>query len=113
MATVARQMLKDQIREVLLERILDGTYAPGERIVETQVASEFSVSQGPVREALRELETLGMVVSEPYRGARVREVTPAELAEVYPVRALIEGYAAQEAAKAMEGDVGALETELA
>lgn len=112
MATVTRSMLRDQIREVLLERILEGHYAPGDRIKEMRVAQEFSVSQAPVREALRELEILGMVVSEPYRGARVREVTPAELAEIYPIRAAIEEVAGRAAAKAMAGDVGALEAEV-
>jgi DNA-binding GntR family transcriptional regulator len=111
-ATVARSVLRDQIREILLERILDGTYAPGERIKELQVAKELAVSQGPVREAMRELEYLGMIVSEPHRGARVREVTAQELAEIYPVRAAIEEVAAREAATRLDGDVGALEREL-
>jgi DNA-binding GntR family transcriptional regulator len=105
-------MLRDQIREVLLERILDGHYQPGARIVETQVASEFDVSQAPVREALRELEILGMVTSEPYRGARVRQVTPRQLAEIYPVRAAIEEVAAQAATPRLEADCAALEAEL-
>jgi DNA-binding GntR family transcriptional regulator len=112
MATVSRSMLRDQVREVLLERILNGEYAPGERIKETQVAQEFDLSQAPVREALRELEILGMVVSEPYRGARVRAVTAQELAEIYPIRAAIEEVAAREAARRMGGDVAALEKEL-
>src|SRR3954469_24845404 len=105
-------MLRDQIREVLLERILEGQYAPGARIVETQVASEFDVSQAPVREALRELEILGMVTSEPYRGARVRQVTPRQLAEIYPVRAAIEEVAAQAATPVLQHDTAALEAEL-
>jgi DNA-binding GntR family transcriptional regulator len=105
-------MLRDQIREVLIERILDGHYQPGARIVETQVASEFDVSQAPVREALRELEILGMVTSEPYRGARVRQVTPRQLAEIYPVRAAIEEVAAQAATPVLRHDTAALETEL-
>jgi DNA-binding GntR family transcriptional regulator len=112
MATVARSMLREQVREVLLERILDGTYPPGERIVETQVAQEFSISQAPVREALRELEFLGMVVSEPFRGVRVRELTARELAEIYPIRAAIEEVAGREAAQRLDGDVTALEQEL-
>src|SRR4051794_24275696 len=105
-------MLRDQIREVLLERILDGHYQPGARIVETQVASEFDVSQAPVREALRELEILGMVTSEPYRGARVRQVTPRQLAEIYPVRAAIEEVAAQAATPVLQHDTAVLEAEL-
>jgi len=112
MANVAPSMLRDQIREVLLERILDGTYAPGERIKETLVSQEFSVSQAPVREAMRELEILGMVVSEAYRGVRVREVTAKELAEVYPIRAAIEEIAGREAATTLNGEVAELEAEL-
>jgi DNA-binding GntR family transcriptional regulator len=105
-------MLRDQIREVLLERILEGHYQPGARIVETQVASEFDVSQAPVREALRELEILGMVTSEPYRGARVRQVTPRQLAEIYPVRAAIEEVAARAATPALQADASGLQAEL-
>jgi DNA-binding GntR family transcriptional regulator len=106
-------MLRHQIREVLLERILLGDYEPGMRIVEAQVAQEFDVSPGPVREALRELEALGMIVSTPYRGARVREVTARELAEIYPLRAAIEEVAARDAAVRLDGDVAALEAEVA
>jgi DNA-binding GntR family transcriptional regulator len=46
---VTRSVLRDQIRDALVARILDGTYAPGERIVEIRVAQEFGVSQAPVR----------------------------------------------------------------
>ena len=102
-------MLRDQIKEVLLARILEGEYAPGQRIVELQLASEFGVSQAPVREALRELEALRLIVSEPHRGARVREVTNRELAEVYPVRAALEEEAARAAAVRLDGDVAGLE----
>jgi DNA-binding GntR family transcriptional regulator len=103
-----RTMLRDQIKEVLLARILEGDYAPGQRIVELQVAQEFGVSQAPVREALRELEALRLIVSEPHRGARVREVTARELAEIYPVRAALEEEAARAAAVRMGGKVNAL-----
>jgi DNA-binding GntR family transcriptional regulator len=108
---LTRTMLRDQIKEVLLARILEGEYAPGQRIVELQVANEFGVSQAPVREALRELEALRLIVSEPHRGARVREVTVRELAEVYPVRAALEEEAARAAAVRLGGDVSALEAE--
>jgi len=109
---LSRSMLRDQIKELLVERILDGVYKPGDRIVETRVAQELGVSQAPVREALRELESLRMVVSEPFRGARVRGVTTAELAEIYPVRAALEEVAARAAAPKLKGQVGALEVEL-
>ena len=110
---LTRTMLRDQIKELLLARILEGEYAPGQRIVEMQVANEFGVSQAPVREALRELEALRLIVSEPHRGARVRQVTNRELAEVYPVRAALEEEAARAAAVRLAGDVAGLEAEYA
>src|SRR4051794_33608712 len=105
-------MLRDQIKDVLLQRILDGVYASGDRIVEIRVAEEFGVSQAPVREALRELEILRLVVSEPFRGARVKEVRPEEIAEGYPVRAALEEVGARAAAPSLAGNVKPLEAEL-
>jgi DNA-binding GntR family transcriptional regulator len=110
---VTRSMLRDQVKDAIVERILDGVYGPGDRIVEIRVAEEFGVSQAPVREALRELELLRLVVSEPFRGARVREITTEELAEIYPVRAALEEVAARAAASRLRGSVGELEAELA
>src|SRR3954470_7940676 len=110
---LSRPMLRDRIKDAILARILDGSYAPGERIVEIRIAQELGVSQAPVREALRELELLRLVVSEPFRGARVREVGAEELAEIYPVRAALEEVAARAAAVRLGGDVGALAAEIA
>lgn len=112
MAEVNRAMLRDQIKEAIVARILNGEYGPGDRIVEIRVAQEFGISQAPVREALRELELLRLVVSEPFRGARVREVTANELAEIYPVRAALEEVAARAAAPRLAGNVKRLEAEL-
>jgi DNA-binding GntR family transcriptional regulator len=105
-------MYRDQIKDVLLERILNGVLQPGERIVETRLARELGVSQGPVREALRELESLRLVVSEPFVGVRVRAVTPEELGEIYPVRSGLEEVAARTAPARLGGDVRALEREI-
>ncbi len=80
-------------------------WAPGERLVEMRIAGEFRTSQAPVREALRELETLRLVESEPYRGTRVREVGEREMAEAYAVRAVLEQAAAEAAAPALKGNV--------
>ncbi len=107
-----RTVLREEVKNVLLERILSGHYAPGERLVEIRIAQELGVSQAPVREALRDLEFVRLVESVPFRGARVREVSDAELAEVYPIRGALEEIAAREAAKRMDGDVAALEAEL-
>ena len=112
MSSVTRVVLREQVKELILERILNETYRPGERLVETRIAAELGTSQAPVREALRDLELLRFVESEPFRGARVRDVSQEELIEIYPVRAAIEAVAAREAAERLAGDVEALAAEL-
>lgn len=87
---LTRSVLADQVKEWLLEAILNGTYPPDSRIVETAVAKELGTSQAPVREALRGLEALGIVEIAPFRGARVRRLEAAELLEAYVVRSTIE-----------------------
>src|SRR3954447_5217279 len=72
-------LLREAIKERIVERILGGTYGPGERIVESAVAAEFGVSRAPIREAVRDLEAMRFVESHPHRGARVREVSTEEL----------------------------------
>jgi DNA-binding GntR family transcriptional regulator len=111
-SSVTRVVLREQVKELILERILNGTYESGERLVETRIAAELGTSQAPVREALRDLEILRFVESEPFRGSRVREISQEELIEIYPVRAAIEEVAAREAATRLDGDVDALEAEL-
>jgi DNA-binding GntR family transcriptional regulator len=111
-SSVTRVVLREQVKELILERILSGAYRPGERLVETRIATELGTSQAPVREALRDLEILRFVESEPFRGSRVREVSQEELIEIYPVRAAIEEVAAREAATRLDGNVDALEAEL-
>jgi len=111
-SSITRVVLREQVKELILERILNGTYESGERLVETRIAAELGTSQAPVREALRDLEILRFVESEPFRGSRVREISQEELIEIYPVRAAIEEVAAREAATRLDGDVDALEAEL-
>ena len=93
-----RRVFREEIREQLIEDILNGKLAPGARIVETKIAQQFGVSQGPVREALRDLELFGFVVSSPFRGTQVRRISTEELLEIYPIRAALEGVAARSAA---------------
>jgi DNA-binding GntR family transcriptional regulator len=103
-----RDCMSDRIRKVLADRIIAGLLAPGERLVEMRIAEEFRTSQAPVREALRELETLRLVESESYRGTRVREVGEREMAEAYAVRAVLEQAAAEVAAPILKGKVEGL-----
>jgi DNA-binding GntR family transcriptional regulator len=112
LVSISRTVLREQVKEVLLERILRRELQPGERLVETRIAQELGTSQAPVREALRDLELLRLVESEPFRGARVREVRDEDLLAVFPVRAALEELAAREAARRAGGSVETLEREL-
>jgi DNA-binding GntR family transcriptional regulator len=94
---ISRSVLSDQVKDRLLQAILDGRYPPGARIVETRVARELGTSQAPVREALRDLEALGVVETTAFRGARVRRPSTAELLEAFVVRAELESLAARSA----------------
>jgi DNA-binding GntR family transcriptional regulator len=98
-APFIRSNLREQIKDVILQRILDGDYEPGARLVETRIAQELGVSQAPVREALRDLEQLGCIVHEPFRGCSVRAFSAEELLEAFPVRAALEALAARLAAE--------------
>jgi DNA-binding GntR family transcriptional regulator len=82
--------MRDRIRDVLVSRILDGTYAAGTQLKELTLAREFNVSQTPIREALRELEGSGLVTSERFRGTRVRGADSAEMRESYELRTMLE-----------------------
>jgi len=92
---ISRSPLSDQVKDRLLQQILAGAYPPGSRIVETRVARELGCSQAPVREALRDLEALGVVEISAFRGARVRHPTKAELIEAYEIRAELESLGAR------------------
>jgi DNA-binding GntR family transcriptional regulator len=82
--------MRDRIRDVLVARILDGTYPAGMQLKELTLAREFNVSQAPIREALRELEGSGLVTSERYRGTHVRGADLDEMRESYELRATLE-----------------------
>lgn len=105
---IERDCMSDRIRRILADRIIAGILAPGVRLVEMRIAQEFRTSQAPVREALRELEALRLVESEPYRGTRVREVGEREMAEAYAVRAVLEQAAAEAAAPSLVNNVSNL-----
>jgi DNA-binding GntR family transcriptional regulator len=110
--TARRTVLREQVKEMLLERILSGEFQPGQRLVETHIAQEFGVSQAPVREALRDLELLRFVDSAPFRGSWVRQISREEIVQIYPVRAALEELAARAAAERLHGDVAELEREM-
>ncbi|NQV07926.1 GntR family transcriptional regulator [bacterium] len=96
---VTREVLSERVKDRILTWILKGELAPGSRIVETRVARDLGVSQAPVREALRDLATLGFVEMRPHKGARVRKPTKQELTEAIEVRAELEALAGRLAAE--------------
>jgi len=83
--------LPEQIASQLAERILAGAHAPGDRIREEQIAAEFDVSRGPVREALRLIEKDGLITILPRRGAMVTKLSVAEVREIFEIRAVLNG----------------------
>jgi DNA-binding GntR family transcriptional regulator len=112
-AAISRSVLSEQVKDRLLQAILDGRYPPGARIVETRVARELGTSQAPVREALRDLEALGVVETTAFRGARVRRPSAAELLEGFTVRAELESLAARLAIPRLsDDDIGVLAVNL-
>lgn len=81
----------DQIRDL----IVTGDLVPGTRLTESELASALGVSRGPLREAIRELVDIGLVVSAPYKGLFVRKVTQNDLEEIYSLRTALERFAFQ------------------
>lgn len=109
--SIRRDSMADRVKEVLFRRILSGELAPGARLVELQIAREMNTSQGPVREALRELEALELVVTEPYKGSRVRQVSDRDTLEAYQTRGALEQLSGQLAAVYLKGRTAALKKE--
>ena len=86
------------VRDDMLALILKGELVPGQRINEPDVASRLQVSRVPVREALRELESSGLVVSRKHSGVFVRQLLDAEIRDLYQMRGLLDGFAGRCAA---------------
>lgn len=89
--------LRDHIEEQVRIAIWNGTFKPGERIVETLIAEQLNVSRAPVREALSILEHDGILVSQPRKGYYVTDFTDKDIEEVYEFRLLLEVHALQRA----------------
>lgn len=87
------------IREDVLSSILRGDLQPGQRITEPAIAAKLGVSRVPVREALRELESAGMVESRKHTGVFVRQLSVAETADLYELRAVLDAFAGKRAAE--------------
>ena len=75
-AGIQRESMAERIKDILLKRILSGELAPGTRLIELQVAKELNTSQAPVRETLRQLESMELIVTATYKSSRSRQYFP-------------------------------------
>jgi len=122
-ATSAPESLLTQVRDVplahlvrdeILACILRGEFKPGERITEPTIASRLGVSRVPVREALRDLENMGLVESRKHAGVLVRQLSAEETRELYELRSVLDAFAGRVAASASDpGLISLLEQRLA
>lgn len=85
--------IRRRAAQMLTEHIVRGNFAPGERLTEQKLAKALNVSRGPLREAIRELAEIGLLVSVPYKGLYVRSVTRKDLEELYSLRTALESFA--------------------
>ena len=92
-----RQVFREEIRNAIREAIFSGELNPGDRIIETYWARELGVSQGPVREAIRDLEAMGLVETVPFKGSRVRTLTEKDVRDNYSVRICLESKSIRDA----------------
>ena len=92
-----RQVFREEIRNAIREAIFSGKLNPGDRIIETYWAKELGVSQGPVREAIRDLEAMGLVETVPFKGSRIRTLTEKDVRDNYSVRICLESKSIRDA----------------
>ena len=85
-----RPLFRDDICEYMKDSILTGKLKPGDRIVETQWARDLGVSQSPVREAIRSLESIGLVYTVPFQGTYVSSITLQDLIDAHTIRSNLE-----------------------
>ncbi|MGY1661431.1 GntR family transcriptional regulator [Geodermatophilus sp. SYSU D00705] len=114
LASLDRSTLRERALEALRSAIISGQYRPGDHLGEVELAGSLGVSRGTVREALRHLQQEGLVTAGNRGMLRVNSLTPAEVRELFQVRAALEGLAVREiiASPRREAAVAALRTAL-
>lgn len=90
---IGNQSLSEQAADILRRAILNGQFKPGDTLNETDLAEQLGTSRGPIREALRILNTEGLAETVPYHGTRVRSFARRDIEELYSMRVLLETFA--------------------
>lgn len=80
--------------KLLKDRIFSGYYLPRERLIESEISKDFGINRMIVREILKRLTLEGLVVSQPYKGCRVADISVRHAHETYQIEAVLEGFAA-------------------
>lgn len=91
--------LVEQVRDAIVEEIASGAFAPGDRIIQEQIALTLGVSRQPVQQALALLRNQGVLQDAPGRGLLVASLDPQHVQHMYDIRAVMEGLAARRAAE--------------
>jgi DNA-binding GntR family transcriptional regulator len=95
-ASKSRTIARHRVRDSIEQMIVNGRFRPGEKLVQLQLSRQFGVSLGMVREALFELEGLGLVESFDNRGVQVRSIDARSIHELQVLREVFDGVAARE-----------------
>lgn len=104
LSPVQPRTMVEQAAEAVVAAAARGAFLPGDRLVEAEIARDLGISRVPVREALRLLESQGIVVSTPYKGMRLMQVTNRGVAELTRVRTALESLALREIVAAGGGE---------
>src|SRR5215510_9957983 len=96
---IQKRPLKEDIFNVLHDKIISGKYKPGEWLRQDDIATQLGVSMTPVREAFDLLVASGLAERVAYRGVRVREISTRDIVEAYGLRLYLEVMIAEEAAR--------------
>lgn len=110
LAPLEPRTLADMVVDAIVEATATGVFLPGDRVVEAEVARALNVSRVPVREALRILESQGIVVNTRYRGMQLMDVSAAGLERILKVRTALETLAVEEVMDLARGDPRHLDT---
>jgi len=97
--------ISEEIAQTLRDEIIAGVYKPRERLIEEELSEKFFVSRTPIREALKQLESAGLVQIEPYKGAFISDIDLEEIRNIYDLRCVLESFVVGLAVEHITADI--------